>query len=84
MMRLSDTIFRAYDIRGIAGQDLTDEAAFLIGRAIGAEAREQGEKAIAVGRDGRLSSPALSQALADGLVQAGLEVYDIGLVPTPV
>ena len=77
-------IFRAYDIRGIAGQTLTADAAVLIGRAVAAEAVAQGETGIAVGRDGRLSSPELAEALIRGLREGGLNVVDIGLVPTPV
>jgi phosphomannomutase / phosphoglucomutase len=84
-------IFRAYDIRGIAGRTLTAAAVREIGRAIGTLARERGTSGsvgnapeIAVGRDGRLSSPELSVALMDGLNAAGADVIDIGIVPTPV
>ncbi|HHJ13693.1 MAG TPA: phosphomannomutase/phosphoglucomutase [Gammaproteobacteria bacterium] len=80
----SAQIFRAYDIRGIAGETLTPELAYEIGRAIGSEAYFRGEQTLVVGRDGRLSSPELAQALIRGLVATGREVKDIGVVPTPV
>ena len=77
-------IFKAYDIRGIVDKTLTVEAVRLIGQALGSEASDQGIAAIAVGRDGRLSGPALLAALADGITQAGVDVIDIGCVPTPL
>lgn len=81
---LSPLIFRAYDIRGIVGDTLNESITMLIGRAIAAEARDAGETRIAVARDGRLSGPVISAALIDGLRQGGLDVVDIGMVPTPV
>jgi phosphomannomutase/phosphoglucomutase len=77
-------IFRAYDIRGIAGQTLTEDIVSDIGRALGSEAREVGCRIIVVGRDGRLSSQGLTEALCQGIVSTGCNVIDIGLVPTPV
>ncbi|CAL95394.1 phosphomannomutase/phosphoglucomutase [Azoarcus olearius] len=77
-------IFKAYDIRGIVDKTLTVEAVRAIGQALGSEARARGQKAIAVGRDGRLSGPALAGALADGIRAAGVDVVDIGCVPTPL
>ena len=77
-------IFKAYDIRGIVGRSLTEEGVRAIGRALGTEARERGQGAIAVGRDGRLSGPALSAALAEGLCASGVDVIDIGMVATPM
>ncbi len=77
-------IFKAYDIRGIVDKTLTQEAVRAIGHALGSEARDRGQKAIAVGRDGRLSGPALAGALADGIRAAGIDVIDIGCVPTPL
>jgi len=79
-----DIIFRAYDIRGIVGKTLTKEVVFDIGRALGTQANELGCKTIVVGRDGRTSSPALAEALANGIIATGLNVLDIGMVPTPV
>ena len=77
-------IFKAYDIRGIVDKTLTPETVQLIGQALGSEARKRKVKAIAVGRDGRLSGPALSKALAKGILQTGVDVIDIGCVPTPL
>ena len=77
-------IFKAYDIRGIVGRTLTPEVTELIGRAIGSEARARGQTAIAIGRDGRLSGPQLAAALARGIQASGVDVVDVGRVPTPV
>jgi len=77
-------IFRAYDIRGVVGSELTPAVAALIGQAIGSAMQEQGLRDVVVGRDGRLSGPELSTALIEGLRRAGCEVIDIGLAPTPV
>jgi phosphomannomutase/phosphoglucomutase len=81
---LATEIFKAYDIRGIVDTTLTEETARLIGRALGSEARDLGVRTIVVGRDGRLSGPRLAGALADGIRAAGVDVVDIGCVPTPV
>ena len=78
------SIFRAYDIRGVVGQTLNADIARLIGRAVGARMREKGLRGIAVGRDGRLSSPEMARALIDGLRISGIDVTDVGMVPTPV
>ncbi|WP_298604204.1 phosphomannomutase/phosphoglucomutase [Zoogloea sp.] len=77
-------IFKAYDIRGIVDKTLTVEAVRAIGHALGSEAVARGQQAIAVGRDGRLSGPALAGALADGIRAAGVDVIDVGCVPTPL
>jgi phosphomannomutase/phosphoglucomutase len=77
-------IFRAYDIRGVVGGTLDANIAKLIGQAVGSVMQEKGQRAIVVGRDGRLSSPAMSAALIEGLRKAGREVIDIGEVPTPM
>jgi len=81
---LSPSIFRAYDIRGIVGQTLDTGIARQIGHAIGSLMHEQHLPGIVVGRDGRLSGPALSEALIEGLRLAGRHVIDIGLAPTPL
>jgi phosphomannomutase/phosphoglucomutase len=78
------TIFRAYDVRGVVGKSLTRDVARLLGQSIGTVMREKGLREIVVGRDGRLSGPELAGALADGLREAGIDVIDIGAVPTPV
>lgn len=77
-------IFRAYDIRGIVGQSLDAGIAELVGQAIGSVMHEKGLRDIVVGRDGRLSGPALSDGLITGLRRAGRNVIDIGLAPTPL
>lgn len=81
---LDPSIFKAYDIRGIVDQTLTEEAVYWIGRAIGSEAAERGEEHIYVARDGRLSGLKLVGALSRGLMESGRNVTDLGMVPTPV
>ena len=83
VMTVPPEIFKANDIRGIAGETLTLDGAKLIGRALAAAAQQQGITRIALGRDGRLSSPQLAAALADGICQGGIATTDIGIVPTP-
>ncbi|WP_418125216.1 phosphomannomutase/phosphoglucomutase [Variovorax sp. 160MFSha2.1] len=83
-MQLSASIFKAYDIRGVVPATLDAEVAEALGRAFGSAARAAGEKSVAVGRDGRLSGPALAEALIKGLVATGIEVIDVGAVTTPM
>ncbi len=83
-MQLNPSIFKAYDIRGVVPTTLDAQVAEALGRAFGAAARKAGEKSVAVGRDGRLSGPALADALIRGLVDAGVEVIDVGAVTTPM
>ena len=78
-----DSIFRAYDIRGVVPNTLTAETAYWIGRAIGAQSLAQGEANVSVGRDGRLSGPELVERLIQGVADSGCAVSDVGLVPTP-
>ena len=82
MSSIPEHIFRAYDIRGIAADELSEAFARDLGRTIVAEYPDVRE--IAVGRDGRHSSNALASALIEGLADAGATVHDVGLVPTPV
>jgi phosphomannomutase / phosphoglucomutase len=77
-------IFRAYDIRGVVGKELTPAVATLIGQAVGSVMQAQGLRDVVVGRDGRLSGPELSAGLIEGLRRAGCRVVDIGMAPTPV
>ncbi len=77
-------IFRAYDIRGVVGKDLTPEGVYQIGQAYGSQALEEGEKRVFVARDGRLSGPLLSESLISGIRSTGCGVIDLGCVPTPV
>src|SRR3954470_22470269 len=84
-MALSRAIFREYDIRGVAGKDLTDQVAAAVAGAYAAFLAERGVKgAVSVGRDNRPSGESLHRALISGLLAAGLDVVDIGIVPTPL
>lgn len=83
-MSLSPAIFKAYDIRGVVPDSLNADVARQLGRAFGSAALRAGEATVAVGRDGRLSGPALSQALIAGLMDVGVNVIDIGLCTTPM
>ncbi|MDH3459484.1 MAG: phosphomannomutase/phosphoglucomutase [Burkholderiaceae bacterium] len=83
-MKVTASIFKAYDIRGIVGQTLDEALAEHLGRAFGTEALRLGEKAVAVGRDGRLSGPSLAAALSRGLLTTGIDVIDLGAVTTPM
>jgi phosphomannomutase len=83
-MQVHSSIFKAYDIRGIVGQTIDATFAEHLGRAFGSEAVAAGEKAVAVGRDGRLSGPKLAAALIKGLKSTGLDVVDLGAVTTPM
>lgn len=78
------TSLREYDIRGIVGQTLGPADAYAVGRGFGTVVRRAGGSRVAVGRDGRLSSPALEQAMVDGLMAAGCDVLQVGLGPTPM
>jgi len=84
MQNLPPQIFKAYDIRGIVGETLTAEVVEAIGHALGSEAAARGQHTIAIGRDGRLSGPELSAALARGIRKSGIDVIDVGLVATPM
>ncbi|PZO14810.1 MAG: phosphomannomutase/phosphoglucomutase [Burkholderiales bacterium] len=83
-MQVTPSIFKAYDIRGVTPTALNEAVAEALGLAFGTQALQLGEKSVAVGRDGRLSGPALSAALIRGLVAAGVDVIDIGLATTPM
>ena len=83
-MQVNPSIFKAYDIRGVVPSTLTEEVAYHLGHAFGTHAAVHGETVVAVGRDGRLSGPALSQALIRGLVDVGMQVIDIGAATTPM
>lgn len=81
---ISRSIFKAYDIRGVVGKTLNTDVAFQLGQAFGTAALAKGECTVVVGRDGRLSGPELSAALAKGLQASGVNVIDLGLVATPL
>ncbi|MEO6293980.1 MAG: phosphomannomutase/phosphoglucomutase [Burkholderiaceae bacterium] len=83
-MLVTASIFKAYDIRGIVPSTINEAMAEALGKAFGSTALAEGEKAVAVGRDGRLSGPSLAAALIRGLVASGIEVIDTGMVTTPL
>jgi phosphomannomutase len=83
-MQLTASIFKAYDIRGVVPSTIDASVAQALGRAFGTVALREGQTAVAVGRDGRLSGPDLSAALMRGLAEVGVEVIDIGLATTPM
>ncbi|WP_295856567.1 phosphomannomutase/phosphoglucomutase [uncultured Xylophilus sp.] len=83
-MPFAPSIFKAYDIRGVVPSTLDEVVARALGRAFGTTAMAKGETTVAVGRDGRLSGLALSRALIAGLVDAGVQVIDVGAVTTPI
>jgi phosphomannomutase len=78
------TTLREYDIRGIAGKTLHRADAYAMGRVFGSMVSEGGGRTVAVGYDGRLSSPELEPELVRGLVDSGMEVLRIGRGPTPM
>jgi len=77
-------MFREYDIRGIAGKDMTEDDVFLIGKGVGTFIREHGRTKLTVGRDCRLTSDLYSEKVIEGLLSTGCDVIDIGVCPTPV
>ena len=83
-MQVAPSIFKAYDIRGVVPSTVNEALAHALGLAFGTAAQREGERVVAVGRDGRLSGPALLAALVRGLVEAGIEVIDVGAVTTPM
>jgi phosphomannomutase/phosphoglucomutase len=83
-MRLKPEIFRQYDIRGIVDKDLTQETVEILGKAIGTYFRRLNRSQVAVGMDCRLSSPAFSESLSQGLLSTGCDVTELGTIPTPL
>jgi phosphomannomutase/phosphoglucomutase len=83
MTSVHPAIFREYDIRGVVDKDLTEEFAHLLGRASGTMIRRAGHKKVAIGYDVRPSSPTYARAMTDGILSTGVDVIDVGLVPTP-
>ena len=81
---MNPLIFREYDIRGIADTELTDDGVFRLGQAYGSYALERGATRCTIGRDVRLSGPRIHKAFTDGVLATGLDITDIGVVPTPV
>ncbi len=83
-MKINPQIFREYDIRGVVDEDLTPEMAGYIGSGFGTYMRRLGSRRLSVGRDCRLSSPWLKDALIEGLISTGCDVLDLGMVTTPL
>lgn len=83
-MELNKYIFREYDIRGVYGKDITEEVAYLIGKAFGTKLRHYGKNTTLVGYDNRYSSPSLEENLVKGITSCGVDVVRLGLVTTPM
>ncbi len=81
---LPEGIFRAYDIRGIVNETLTADVVYTIAKSLAVEATLKEQKTIVVGRDGRLTSPLFAEAIIAGLLDSGINVIDIGCIPTPI
>ena len=83
-MDINTNIFRAYDIRGIAYKDLSEQIVTELGRSLGSLALTRGENSLIIGRDGRNSSPDMYDWLTKGIKSTGCNVINIGIVPTPL
>jgi len=81
---IEQSIFRAYDIRGVVGETLTEETVYLIGKGLASLVLEKGGNQVVIARDGRISGPVLLKALSDGILSTGCNVIDLGMVPTPL
>ena len=81
---MNEQIFREYDVRGVVDRDLTDEVVYDLARAIGTFYRDNGVTSASLGRDARESSPRFSELMIRGLTETGIDVIDVGMVPTPV
>jgi len=77
-------VFREYDIRGIAGEEITEPDVLALGKAFGTYMAARGKRRIVVGRDCRLTSDRYRDLLVDGMLQSGLDIVDIGVCPTPL
>ena len=83
-MKVKSEIFRAYDIRGVVDEELSDELVKNLGKAIGTSLLRQGRKEICVCRDGRLSGPKIIDTLINGIISTGCNAVDMGMAPTPL
>ena len=81
---MNSSVFREYDIRGLAEKDFDKEFALLLGKVHGTIIGKKGGKRVTVGRDCRATSDAYAEAVIAGLASTGLQVYDIGVCPTPL
>ena len=83
-MNINKYIFREYDIRGVYEKDITEEVAYLIGRAFGTKLKRLGKTETLVGYDNRFSSPIIEKNLVKGIIECGINVVRLGLVTTPM
>ena len=81
-MKVDASIFKAYDIRGVVDQTLTEDAVHSVGRVLGSMALDKGIRLFCVGRDGRLTSERLQNALVEGIASTGVNVLNVGAAPT--
>lgn len=81
---IKPNIFRVYDIRGIVGEELTEDAVYRIARALATQAANKGWRKIVLGRDNRMSSPRLREITIQALLDSGCEIVDLGVVITPI
>ncbi|HLN87867.1 MAG TPA: hypothetical protein VK200_15420, partial [Candidatus Limnocylindrales bacterium] len=81
---MNPSVFREYDIRGLAERDFDNDFALLLGKVHGTVITEKGGKRVTVGRDCRATSAPYAEAVIAGMVSTGLQVYDIGVCPTPL
>ena len=81
---MNPDIFREYDIRGIAGKDMTEDDVIQIGKGVGTYLLQHGSSKLAVGRDCRKTSDLYAEKITEGLLSTGCDVIDIGVCPTPV
>jgi len=84
MTQVVDSIFRMYDIRGVVDELLTEETVELVGKALGSAVLATGQEKIVLARDGRLSGPRFRERMISGLISTGIQVVDVGQVPTPM
>ena len=83
-MKVNSQVFRAYDIRGVVNEELSDELVKNLGKAIGTLLRRNNSDALNLCRDGRLSGPHISQLFIEGVLSTGCNVYNLDLGPTPL
>jgi phosphomannomutase/phosphoglucomutase len=81
---MNPLIFREYDIRGIVNKDITEDTVYTLGKTFGTYAQKKGKKILSVGHDNRLSSAGFKESIIKGLMSTGCDVWDLGLVPTPL
>ncbi|MGA1864831.1 MAG: phosphomannomutase/phosphoglucomutase [bacterium] len=81
---MNPLIFREYDIRGIVNKDITEDTVYTLGKTFGTYAQNKGKKTLSVGHDNRLSSAGFKESIIKGLISTGCNVWDLGLVPTPL